>query len=579
MKSPKNLKDDLTPPLPKAKKRGKRTLSPEARARREQKVVNQRLAKLEQKRANTNSYITKARQKKNLLHAVDKALDGDTPKGKLFDGDIDYIKDTALEDLVADAEIIFQPNDGPQTLFFESNEREVLYGGAAGGGKSYALIVDAVRDAFNKNHRAIIFRRTLDELRELIGKSKDLYPQMYPGATWNKQESTWSFPSGATIWYTYLESDDDVRRYQGQAFNYIGFDELTQWNTPYAWDYLRSRLRTTDPTLKLFMRATTNPGGVGSHWVRKMFIDPAPAGDSFWATDIETGKVFVNPKTNEPLFKRRFIPAKLSDNPYLYVDGQYEANLLSLPEAQRKQLLEGSWDVVEGAAFPEFGRLTHVCQPFKIPDNWHKFRCADYGYRAPAAVLWIAVDYDGRFYVYRELYGAGMDAEVLADKVRDAELGERITYGVLDSAVWDIRGQIGPSVAEEMNKRGLRWRPASKGPGSRVAGKVELHKRMRVPTPLITRDAMGEEKVIFQKPMLQIFSTCLNLIRTLPTLPTDKHNPEDVDTDAEDHAYDALRYGVMSRPMKPDFGLVMPHQAVVSSRRVGATHGDAKFGY
>jgi len=194
-------------------------------------------------------------------------------------------------------------------------------------------------------------------------------------------------------------------------------------------------------------------------------------------------------------------------------------------------------------------------------------------------VLWIAIDYDGRMYIYRELYGTGMDAEILADKVKDAEIGDRVSHGVLDSAVWDMRGQMGPSIAEEMNKRGLRWRPASKGPGSRVAGKVELHKRLRVPEPFITRNTLGEETVTQQKPMLQIFENCVNLIRTLPTLPIDKHNPEDVDTDAEDHAYDALRYGVMSRPMKPDFGLAMAHKAVVTSRNPLTSHGDSKFGY
>lgn len=554
-------------------------MSPEKRAAREQKVVAERIKKLERKRANTNSYLNSARKRKELIHDIDKALDGNTNKGKILKTqDIKAIEDTALEDLIGDAEVIFKPNDGPQTSFFESNEREVLYGGAAGGGKSYALIVDAVRDAWNKYHRAIIFRKTLDELRELIGKSKDLYPQMYPGCTWNKQESTWSFPSGATIWYTYLESEDDVRRYQGQAFNYIGFDELTQWNTPYAWDYLRSRLRTTAPDLKLFMRATTNPGGVGTHWVRKMFIDPAPPDNAFWATDIDTGKPFVRPD-GTPLFKRRFIPARLSDNPFLYESGEYEDNLRSLPEAQRRQLLEGDWDVVEGAAFPDFSRSLHVCKPFKIPEGWTRFRAADYGYSSPSCVLWIALDHDGRMYVYRELYGAGMDAEELATQVKFFEEGDQVRYGVLDSSVWDMRGQIGPSIAETMNTRGLRWRPASKGPGSRVAGKVEIHRRMK-PTPsMMMRNPDGELIEVPGEPMVKIFENCVNLIRTLPTLPTDKHNPEDVDTNAEDHAYDALRYGIMSRPMRPDFGLTMSHKAVVSSRRVGATHGDNKFGY
>ena len=244
-------------------------------------------------------------------------------------------------------EVLFKPNEGPQTDFLASSEREVLYGGAAGGGKSFALIVDPLRYCNNQNFNALILRRTNDELRELIHKSQEMYPKAYPGAKWMEKKSQWTFPSGARIWMTYLEQDKDVLRYQGQAFTYIGIDELTQYSTPYAWDYLRSRLRTADSSLPVYMRATTNPGGPGHAWVKKMFIDPAIPGKPFWATDVTTGDTLVYPerhsKAGQPLFRRRFIPAKLLDNPYLYEQGDYEAMLLSLPEVQRKQLLEGSW--------------------------------------------------------------------------------------------------------------------------------------------------------------------------------------------------------------------------------------------
>ncbi len=165
---------------------------------------------------------------------------------------------------------------------------------------------------------------------------------------------------------SYLDRDEDVLRYQGLAFSWIGFDELTQWATPYAWNYMRSRLRSTAPDLPIFMRATTNPGGRGHQWVKKMFIDPAPYNRQFDATDSETGEVLRYPyghsKAGKPLFKRRFIPARLSDNPYLADAGDYEAMLLSLPEQQRRQLLEGDWDIKEGAAFTEFDRRVHVVE-------------------------------------------------------------------------------------------------------------------------------------------------------------------------------------------------------------------------
>src|SRR5690606_16221913 len=216
-------------------------------------------------------------------------------------------------------------------------------------------------------HRALLLRRTNDELRELIFKSQELYPRAFPGAKWSERKSSWTFPSGAVIWMTYLEQDKDVMRYQGQSFTYIGVDELTQYPTPFAWDYLRSRLRTADPEVPTYMRATTNPSGPGLQWVKKMFVDPAPPGTAFDATDLQTGEILRYPDghalAGQPLFKRRFIPASLYDSPYLMEGGDYEAMLLSLPEVQRRQLLEGSWDVAEGAAFSEFNRNIHVCKP------------------------------------------------------------------------------------------------------------------------------------------------------------------------------------------------------------------------
>lgn len=438
-------------------------------------------------------------------------------------------------------EVLFQPNPGPQTNFLAAPEREVLYGGAAGGGKTYSLIVDPLRYCNNPNMNALILRRTNDELREIIHKSQEMYPQAFPGAKWMEKKSQWTFPSGARIWMTYLEQEKDVLRYQGQAFTYIGFDELTQYPTPYAWDYLRSRLRTADPSLPVYMRGTTNPGGPGHGWVKKMFIDPAPAGKPFWATDITTGETLKYPKhhskSDQPLFKRRFIPAKLMDNPFLYEQGDYEAMLLSLPETQRRQLLEGSWDVAEGAAFSEFDRRYHVTDVFTIPDNWRKFRACDYGYSSYSAVLWFAVDpATEQLVVYREMYVSKYTAKDLAFAILDVERGDgQISYGVLDSSCWHKRGDTGPSLAEQMISVGCRWRPADRSKGSRVAGKNEIHRRLQV-------DDITEEAG------LTIFNSCTNLIAQLPIIPLDKSNSEDVDTKAEDHLYDALRYGIMTRP-------------------------------
>lgn len=461
--------------------------------------------------------------------------------------------------------VIFQPNPGPQTEFLSSSEQEVLYGGAAGGGKSYAMLADPVRYFNNPKAQMLLVRRSTEELRELINVSKQLYPDAIPGIKFLERDKTWIAPSGATLWLSYLDREDDVMRYQGQAFNWIGFDELTQWSSPYAWNYMRSRLRTTsDSGLDLYQRATSNPGGPGHQWVKKMFIDPETPGKAFWATDLDSGEVIVYPKGHsregEKLFKRKFIPATLFDNPYLSDDGMYEANLLSLPDHQRRQLLEGDWDINEGAAFPEFNRNIHVVEPFEIPKNWVKFRACDYGYGSYSGVLWFAVAPDEQIIVYRELYVSRVLATDLADMVLESEVEEKVRYGVLDSSLWHKRGDTGPSLAETMIRKGCRWRPSDRSAGSRVAGKNEIHRRLQV-------DEFTEE------PRMVIFNTCKNLIAQLPSLPLDKNNPEDVDTKSEDHLYDALRYGLMSRPRSSLFD----YDPTMGTR--GYKPADNTFGY
>lgn len=462
-------------------------------------------------------------------------------------------------------DIIFEPNPGPQTKFLAATEQEVLYGGAAGGGKSYSLIADPVRYFSNPHARMLIVRRSTEELRELISVSKQLYPRAIPGIKFMERDKTWVAPNGATLWMSYLDRDDDVMRYQGQAFNWIGFDELTQWPSPYAWNYMRSRLRATKASgLPLYMRATSNPGGPGHQWVKKHFIDPGTPNNPFWATD-ENGETICWPsghsREGEPLFRRKFIPATLFDNPYLSEDGMYEANLLSLPEHQRRQLLEGDWDINEGAAFPEFNRRVHVSEPYDIPASWVRFRACDYGYSSYTGVLWFAVvPGSEQLVVYRELYVSKILATDLADMILEIEEGEKIRYGVLDSSLWHNRGDTGPSLAEQMITKGCRWRPADRSRGSRVAGKNEIHRRLQI-------DDFTEE------PRLVIFDNCKHIISQLPSIPLDKKNPEDVDTHSEDHLYDALRYGVQTRPRSNVFDFDP------ASQRTGFQASDPTFGY
>lgn len=491
---------------------------------------------------------------KRRLTIAKKKLEELQPAEQLDTSNLDF---SVIESEKQKQEVVFAPNEGPQSEFLAANEREVLYGGAAGGGKSYGLLADPMRYFSNPNFNGLILRRTNDELRELIWKSQELYPRAFQGAKWAEKKSQWTFPSGAKLWLTYLERDQDVLRYQGQAFSYVAFDELTQYPTSFPWVYMRSRLRTTDPDLPIYMRATTNPGGSGHGWVKRMFIDPAPANTKFVAKDLETGEDLVYPdgheKSGEPLFYSRFIPASLKDNPYLMEGGQYEANLLSLPEMQRRQLLEGDWAVADGAAFPEFRQTVHVVEPYDIPPDWRRFRSCDFGYSSYSAVHWFAIDPNFDTLVcYRELYLSKHTGRDLAKAIMEAEGSERVDYGVLDSSCWHNRGQIGPSIAEEMISMGCRWRPSDRTNGARIAGKNRLHEVLKVD------DETGVAGIIF-------FNTCRQIIADLPIIPSDPRGTDDIDPRyASDHAYDSVRYAVMSRPRARspfDWGYGIPQQS------------------
>ena len=503
----------------------------------------------------------KSKEAQQAAVKVDNALKGRQKSVSVItDEDLKKVPQAVREHL-QHHDVVFRANEGPQTTFLESPERDVLYGGAAGGGKSYALLADVLRDASNPNHRGLLLRRTLAELTELIDKSKQLYPKAFPGAVFKEAKSIWQFPSGARVWFSYVDDDRDVTRYQGQAFNWIGIDEITNYPTPYVWNYLRSRLRTTDPELGMYMRCTANPGGVGGWWVKKMYLDPNPPDSPFWARDFDTGKVLkypVNhPKADEPLFLRKFVPARLTDNPYLFEDGQYEAMLMSLPEIERKRLLEGDWDVADGSAFTEFSRETHVVEPFEVPSGWTRIRSGDYGYSSPSCILWGAIDWDNNIWIYRELYVKGYTGERLGDLIVQMEREDPpMQQTTLDSSCWNRTG-LGPSIAETMVRRGARWTPADR---NRIAGKIEVHRRLAC-------DDHGNARVRF-------FSTCNNTIRTLPTLPISKTNPEDVDTKAEDHAYDALRYMMMSRTL---MNVHSPHRMTRQTQQYEPQ--DQVFGY
>ncbi len=424
--------------------------------------------------------------------------------------------------------ILFQPNPGPQTEFLAANEDEVLFAGARGGGKSFALIIDPIRYCGNKNFRALVIRKTMPELRQLIGWAKDIYFEAFPGTKWKEQEKIFVFPSGAKVEFGHLENDSDVDRYRGQEYTWIGVDEITLFGNEESIDRLLGSLRTVDAALKTYFRATSNPNGPGRAWVKRRFVDKGVPGERFFKIiDTSLGQMTKTGK---------WINSKTTDNPVLIErNPQYLGWLGSLPETLRKAWLEGDWNVAEGIAFPDFYYPTHVVKQFDIPANWLRFRACDWGFTSMAVCLWFAVDEDNNVYIYREYKTKLVDAPRFAGNVLQLEKGEKIRYGIIDGSVGDQRGISGPTVDEQMRQVGCIWRYADKSPGSRIAGKNLVHKYL----------SLNE---FTQKPTLYVLDNCKELIEELSSLPIDPNDAEDVDTDCADHAYDALRYGLMSRP-------------------------------
>jgi hypothetical protein len=503
------------------------------------KSVREKNKKLKAAQAKVDNYKKSITKTKKTLNK----LEGKDASNVIEDVELKLVPPSLATE--AQEEVIFKANEGPQENFLAAGETDVLYGGAAGGGKSYAMLVDPLRYAHRSAHRGLILRRSMPELRELIDKSRELYPKAFQGCKYREVEKLWTFPSGAKIEFGFLERDADVYRYQGQAYSWIGFDEITHLTTEFSWNYLASRLRTTDSEITPYMRCTANPGGVGATWVKKRYVSPSPPNEAYVGKDGLT---------------RRFIPARLEDNPYLSTDGRYEQMLKALPEVQRRQLLEGNWDITEGAAFTEFDLAVHVVTPFEIPVGWERVKGIDYGYASESSCIWGCVDpTDGTLIIYRELYRKGLTGEVLAQVITNMELEDPYSVqGVLDTAAWNRTGTTGPTVGETLQRAGHKLRRADK---NRIQGKIQIHEYLRV-------QPSG-------RPKIQIFNSCPNLIRELQSIPLDKSNPEDVDTHAPDHAYDALRYLIMSRPKVNDIFSQFRHMRMEQAY----TPVDSEFGY
>ncbi len=469
--------------------------------------------------------------------------------------------------------IVWEPQPGPQAALLACPIFEVFYGGARGGGKTDGSLGDWLDHGqrYGKEAKGIFFRRHLTELDEAIERAKQIYGQA--GADYRESKKTFIMPGGARLKFRYLENDSDAMAYQGHSYTRVYMEELTNYPHPDPVMKLKATLRSA-AGVPCGFRGTGNPGGPGHLWVKARYIDPAPLG---WKVMEEE---FVNPFTGERLIQERvFIPAKLTDNQLLLLnDPGYVARL---HQSGSKELvrawLEGDWNVVLGAFFPEFGQR-HVLPHQALPEWWERFIAKDWGSSQPGCVLYVAVSDGtheatradgskfiipaGSLVVYREWYIAEKENPQQGLKLTAEETAEgikkRCQYkenenprNVCDPSMWITSG--GPSIAERIMKAGVKFTRAFKTGqvlNSRKAGWDQVRYRLK--------GRAGQ-------PLVYVMDNCPHLIRTLPALLHDPINIEDADTDGEDHAPDTLRYACMSRPiMRPKPG---------TGRRQGPKYG------
>lgn len=446
--------------------------------------------------------------------------------------------------------IVWKPQPR-QKMFMARRENEALYGGAAGGGKSDCAIAEGLRQVHIPHYRGLILRKTYPQLSELIDRSSEIYKAAFPDARYNEKNHCWTFPSGAKIYFGSMQHTKDRTNYQGKRYDYIDFDELTH----FTWDeysYLFSRNRPNGEGTRCYIRAQANPGGVGHGWVKERFITAGPP-----MTPIYEDVKIIFPDGHSEIRRRSriFIPSSVFDNEILMKnDPEYITRLASLPENEKRALLYGDWDSFSGQVFTEWrdnpdGYLsrvnTHVIEPFSVPNSWKIYRGFDFGYSRPFSVGWYAVDHDGRMYRIREFYGCTgtpneglrLEPSMIARRIKEIEkddpnLKNRHISGIADPSIFDE--SRGESVARMMEREGVYFEKAD---NTRIAGKMQLHNRL----------AFDENGI----PMLYIFKTCRHFIRTVPALCYSSSIAEDIDTNAEDHIYDEVRYVAMENPINP----------------------------
>lgn len=415
-----------------------------------------------------------------------------------------------------------------QQKFINSEAFETLFGGAAGGGKSYGQLVDALLYALKyPKSKQIIFRSTFSDLeKSLIRVSLNLYPLSI--AKYNDSKHTWKFNNGSIIDFGYIQYEKDVYQYQSAEYDVIRFDELTHF-TEYMYTYMISRCRGANSYPKR-IKSSTNPGGIGHTWVKDRFIDIGEP-NMIHTCKLETGENVT----------RIFIPSLVTDNKFmLNYDPDYIKRLDALPEKERNALKYGDWDIYDGMFFPEFKRRIHVIEPFVIPNHWNRYIAMDYGLDM-FAVLFFAIDTKGKAYVYNEIHKSNLIVSEARQVLKSIMRQYKYKYIYAPPDLWNRNRDTGKSTAELFYEGGIELAKAS---NNRISGWLNVKEWLKVRK--IRNEQTGE---LYEDSDLKILSNCINLIKYLPQLQRDEKDPNDVATEPHEptHITDALRYFCVSR--------------------------------